>query len=140
MLVKLELENSSGGPISQNFYWLGEKSSSYRRLNQLPAATLSVTAKSSRTGDDVHVQVEMRNTGTVVSLTNKLTLLNANDGSRILPAYYSDNYVSLLPGESREVGIEYHLKSANGVADLTLRGWNFPQQVVTISSSGAAGK
>ena len=53
------------------------------------------------------MRVELRNTGTTVALANKLTLLNAKDGSRILPAYYTDNYVSLLPGESREIEIEY---------------------------------
>jgi hypothetical protein len=30
-------------------------------------------------------------------LANKLTLLNVADGSRILTAYLSDNYFSLLP-------------------------------------------
>jgi hypothetical protein len=31
----------------------------------------------------------------------KLTLKDAATGQRILPAYYSENYVSLLPGEER---------------------------------------
>jgi hypothetical protein len=134
--VKLELKNSAGEMVSENFYWLGSESSSYRRLNRLPAASLSVTAKSARVGDDIHLQVDMRNAGTVASLENKLTLLNASDGSRILPAYYSDNYVSLLPGESREIDITYPAKSANGAAQLGLRGWNLASQTVPIASSG----
>ena len=40
--------------------------------------------------------------------------MNASDGTRILPAYYSDNYVSLLPGESREVDIEYPASADKG--------------------------
>jgi hypothetical protein len=76
--------------------------------------------------------VELRNTGTAASLANKLTLLNAADGSRILPAYYTDNYVSLLPGESREIEIEYPAKSANGPAQVALRGWNLTKQVVPV--------
>jgi hypothetical protein len=135
VLVKLELKNSSGEMVSENFYWLGAESSSYRHLNRLPAASLSVTAKSTRAGDDIHLQVELRNTGTVVSLEDKLTLLNASDGSRILPAYYSDNYVSLLPGESREIEITYPAKSANGAAQLGLRGWNLTSQTVQVTSS-----
>jgi hypothetical protein len=109
-------------------------------LNRLPAASLSVTAKSTRAGDDIHLQVDLRNTGTVVSLENKLTLTNASDGSRILPAYYSDNYVSLLPGESREIDITYPVKSANGAAQLGLRGWNLASQNVQIASSGSNAK
>ena len=52
--------------------------------------------------------------------------------ARILPAYFTDNYVSLLPGESREIEIEYPAKSANGPAQLALRGWNLAKQVIPI--------
>ena len=76
------------------------------------------------------MKVELSNTGTAVSLATKLTLLNATDSSRILPAYYIDNYVSLLPGESREIEIEYPAKSASGPAQVALRGWNLAKQVV----------
>jgi hypothetical protein len=43
-----------------------------------------------------------------------------------------NNYVSLLPGESRDIEIEYPAKSANGPAQLTLRGWNLAKQIVPI--------
>jgi hypothetical protein len=132
LLVKLELRNSSGEMLSDNFYWLGAESASYRRLNRLPAASVSMSAKSTRNGENIRVQVELRNTGAVASLMDKLTLLNAADGSRILPAYYSDNYVSLLPGESREIEVEYPVKSANGGARLALRGWNISQQTTPV--------
>jgi len=132
VLVNLELKNASGDVVSRNFYWLGAGNSSYRRLNRLGAASLGVTASSSRCGDHVRVQVELRNRGNIVSLETKLTLVNASDGSRILPAYYSDNYISLLPGETREVEIEYPAKSANGPAQLALRGWNATKQTIAV--------
>jgi hypothetical protein len=134
VLVKLELRSSSGEMVSENFYWLGAESSSYRRLNRLPTSSLSVLAKSIRTGESVRVRVDLHNTGTVVSLADKLTLLNT-DGSRILPAYYTDNYVSLLPGETREIEIEYPVKSANGAAQVAIRGWNIAKQTVAVTSS-----
>ncbi len=132
VIVNLELRNSSGEVVSRNFYWLGADNASYRRLNRLPLASLAATAKSTRAGDNVRVQVSLRNTGTTVALANKLTLLNAADSSRVLPAYYTDNYVSLLPGESRDIEIEYPVKSASGPAQLALRGWNLTKQVVAI--------
>ena len=101
-------------------------------LNRLPLASLSATAKSTRAGDEVRVQVELRNTGASAALANKLTLLNAGDGSRILPAYFTDNYVSLLPGETREIEVAYPAKSANGPAQIALRGWNLTKQVIPI--------
>ena len=72
-------------------------------MNHLPAANLAATATMAGSGK---IRVQLRNAGAAVALSNKLTLVNA-DGTRILPAFYSDNYVSLLPGETREVEIEY---------------------------------
>ena len=131
VFVKLELRSAAGELVSENFYWLGAESASYRPLSRLAATSMAVTAKSTPLGDSVRVRVDLRNNGTSASLANKLTLLNS-DGSRILPAYYSDNYVSLLPGESREIDIEYPVKQSKGTAQLSLRGWNTPTQTVAL--------
>jgi hypothetical protein len=56
------------------------------------------------------------------------------DGSRILPAYYSDNYVSLLPGESREVEIEYPASAASGQPHVNLRGWNLAATTLVVTA------
>ena len=77
--------------------------------------------------------MELRNTGIVASLADKLTLFNA-DGSRM---YFSDNYVSLQPGESQEIKIEYPVKSGNGRAQLAIRGWNLSSQIVQVALSGS---
>ena len=82
------------------------------------------------------MRVELRNTGTVASLADKLTLFNA-DRSRILPAYFSENYSSLRPVESRETKIEYPVKSGNGRAQLAIRGWNLSSQIVQVALSGS---
>ena len=74
----------------------------------------------------------LTNPASVASLENKLTLLNAGDKQRILPAYYSDNYVSLLPGESRTIQVEYPSAAARGPAQIGLRGWNAVPQVVPV--------
>ncbi len=132
VLVNLDLRDASGAVVSRNFYWVGAQNSSYRRLNRMGRAVISASAKSTRAGDNARIEVELRNTGTVSSIEDKLTLLNTADGSRILPAFYSDNYVSLLPGESRTIEIEYPAKAANGRAVLTLRGWNLSQQTVEV--------
>ena len=59
-------------------------------------------------------------TGQIAALENKLTLLHA-DGSQVLPAYYSDNYVSLLPGEERAITISL----AEGQSTSVACGWNY---------------
>jgi hypothetical protein len=132
LLVALELKDSEGKLVSQNLYWLGSKPEAYRELTRLPATPIRLTAISTRSGDAVHIEVKMVNTGSVVSLQNKLTLLTAADGSRILPAYFSDNYVSLLPGETRTVTIEYPASVTKGPANIALLGWNSVQQTIRV--------
>jgi hypothetical protein len=124
VLVKLDLRNATGQLVSQNLYWLAAESPSYRALDRLAPAQLSSSATLRKAGDTVMIHVKLQNTGGDVALQTKLTLLNAGDSSRILPAYYGDNYVSLLPGESREIDIEYPASAAKGEAELGIRGWN----------------
>ena len=133
ILVKLEVRNAAGQLLSDNLYWLGATSPSYRQLTRLPAARLAASATWTRSGDTGRIHVQLQNTGTAAALSNKLTLVNASDGTRILPAYYSDNYVSLLPGESREVDIEYPASAAKDDPKLNLRGWSLAPTVIPIS-------
>ncbi len=132
VLVKLELRNAAGQLQSDNLYWLGATGASYRQLNHLPAAALATSATWSRKGDTSVVQVRLQNTGTAVALQNKLTLVNASDGTRILPAYYSDNYVSLLPGESKVVEVEFPASAAMGQPQVNLRGWSLAPTSVAV--------
>ena len=132
ILVKLELRSASGELVSDNFYWLAAKSSSYRRLNRLAAANLSASASSKRQGNITHLHVDLKNNGAVAALATKLTLLGS-DQNRILPAYWSDNYVSMLPGESRTVDVEYP-STNSGEAQIAIRGWNVTPQTIAVSS------
>ena len=133
VFVKLALSDATGKAISDNLYWLGARASSYRQLNKLPAASIAATVATAQDGDEIRIHAQLENRGTSAALANKLTLENS-DGSRILPAYLSDNYVSLLPGESRVIEITYPAKAAAGAAKLEIRGWNLPTMTVPISS------
>lgn len=132
VLVKLDLEDATGKTLSTNLYWLGAESESYRQLNTLPAVALAASATATRSGDTVHIHLQLKNNGGAAALQGKLTLLNGVDGSRILPAYFSDNYISLLPQETREVEIEYPHKNGQGAPQLALRGWNITPQTILV--------
>ncbi len=140
VLVELKLTDAAGNVLSQNLYWLGAKSSSYRELNHLPAVSLKARATSRVEGDTVKVTVLLNNPGTSASLATKLTLLSAKDKERILPAYYSDNYVSLLPGEGRTIEIDYPLKDHAGPAQITLRGWNAVADTFSVDTEKPSSK
>jgi hypothetical protein len=131
-LIELKLADTGGKVVSRNLYWLAAKAEDYRALDRLPEAPVSTTATYADHGSTVNLHVTLHNTGTTASLQDKLTLVDAA-GKRILPAYYSDNYVSLLPGESRQITITYPASAASGAPHLTLRGWNLAQHAVSVT-------
>ncbi len=132
VLMKLELRDAGGNLVSDNFYWLGGDSADYRKLNGLPAAQLAVTTNSVHEKDAVKVHVRLENIGTTAAIETKLTLLESDGATRVLPAYYGDNYVSLLPGESREIEIESPAAVVKTGLTLGLRGWNVTEKVVKV--------
>ena len=136
VLVKLGLKNAQGQLLSDNLYWLSADYENYRQLNKLAAAQIAATATFSRNAEKALVKVHVENQGTAAALETKLTLLGA-DGARILPAYFSDNYVSLLPGEAREIEIEYPATAASTTPQVAVRGWNVPSKIVPVTLTGA---
>ena len=66
----------------------------------------------------------LRNPGKQIALMTHVQLRRKN-GERVLPVYYSDNYVSLTPNESRTITIEAATSDMKGDAALVLvDGWN----------------
>jgi hypothetical protein len=135
VLVKLELRAADNSLLSDNLYWLAADSASYRQLNHLAPVSLAATAASTHAGQSTRIHVQLKNSAATPALAAKLTLLNSADNSRILPAYFTDNYVSLLPGEVREIDVEYPNSAATSAntPQITLRGWNVTPQTIQIA-------
>lgn len=121
VVVQVVLAAKDGAVLSRNTYWRTRDAASSRALSAMAAQPVEISATSRSEGAETKLTVRLRNAGTQPSLNNKLTLLD-DKGQRILPAYYSENYVSLLPGETRELVITYPART--GVARVALRGWN----------------
>ncbi|KQM96715.1 glycoside hydrolase family 2 [Sphingomonas sp. Leaf25] len=129
VLVSLKLTDASGRLVSENFYWRARDTASYQALNGLAPATIASTMTAPVVdGSDRAVTVTLANTGTVPALNAKLTLIGAS-GKRILPAFYSDNYVALLPGERKTITIRYPASIVTRPS-VTLRGWNVGEATV----------
>ena len=128
-LVELQL-NDGDTLLSRNFYWRGKDQAAYRALNGLAQTPLALTAATPvRDGDDMLVRVTLANQSAVPALEAKLILVDGK-GERILPAFYSENYISLLPGEQRTIDIRYPA-THTVTPSLALRGWNVIEQKVT---------
>jgi hypothetical protein len=69
--------------------------------------------------------VNIHNTSDKVALMLRLKVIDAKTNQRILPVIYSDNYLSLIPGESKKVSIGYPGNQSINVATMvTIEGWN----------------
>jgi hypothetical protein len=122
VLVKLVLTDSRGATLSENLYWQGRDAASQRRLLDLRPQPIGVSARARKAGEDTRVDVVLTNPGRAPALAAKITMFDEQH-LRVLPVYYDDNYVSLLPGESRR--IEVLCPAASGrCSRIALRGWN----------------
>jgi hypothetical protein len=125
--VKLTLTDNQGNQLSSNFYWhtaLGA-GSDYRSLNTMPVVTLMVYAKREETAGNLKLTVKLVNPSNHVALLAHLQLRRQSTGERVLPVYYSDNYVSLLPGESQTITVQAAVADLGGDRPLlTVDGWN----------------
>ncbi|UWZ81731.1 glycosyl hydrolase 2 galactose-binding domain-containing protein [Occallatibacter riparius] len=122
VLVKFDVMDENGKPVSDNFYWWAKQESTLQELSKLGDAKLTTKASADSVGGERRVTVKIKNDGAVPAILIKLTLTNAVNGERILPAYYSENYVSILPGEERSVEVEFPQGSEKPA--LGIRGWN----------------
>lgn len=120
-LAKLELRDANGKLLSQNFYWHARNENDLQQLNSLPQVKLDEKVRIKHGA----VEVRITNSSKTPALAVRMTLRDAKTGARTLPAYYDDNYFSLLPGESRQIRIQ-----SPGItrdSRVTLDGWNVVQ-------------
>jgi hypothetical protein len=106
--IRLKLARG-GTVVSENFYWRGVEEGNYQALRTLPKVNLDVRTRVENDGSRWILRTELDNTSGWPALMVRLKAVRAKSGDRILPAIYSDNYVSLMPGEHRTIltRIEY---------------------------------
>jgi hypothetical protein len=131
--VKLELRDKTGQLLSSNFYWHAQpdRQDDLTALNQLPMVTLTATV---RRDNNEQLSVTLNNPGPNIALMAHVQLRHKS-GKRVLPVYYSDNYVSLVPGESTTITVGAELGDDVPEQVLVLvDGWN-----VTVKPASFAG-
>jgi hypothetical protein len=100
----LKLKLIQGGKlVSENFYWRGVEDGNYTALRSLPKVELQAATKSERQGSRWVLKTELNNATKQPALMVRLKAVRTKSGDRILPAYYSDNFISLMPGERKSV-------------------------------------
>ena len=135
--LKLELLDRQGKLLSSNFYWRAQPGYAevMTDLETMAEAKLDASAEAGDADGRRVVTVKLHNPTSHVALMAHVQLRRQKTGDRVLPAFYSDNYVSLTPGESRSITIEADAKAFDGEEALvTVDGWN-----VTVGASTVGG-
>jgi len=120
--LSLQLLSASGELLSRNFYWLSTKPdeldfsktewyytpqssfADFSALQDLPKAMVRATLHAASGSEhDAAFSVTVENTGKSVAFLTRLRLVKGKEQTEILPVFWGDNYISLLPGEKREV-------------------------------------
>ena len=139
--VKLELRDAGGKLLSDNFYWRGSqaKPDDLTALESLPVMTLAAQVTRRDAEGKVFLDVRLKNPGPQVALMAHLQLRQGASKARVLPAYYSDNYISLAPKEEKTLTIEAAASSLKGGKPLVLiDGWNIGVTPVTSAAADLA--
>jgi exo-1,4-beta-D-glucosaminidase len=128
--VRLWLKDRAGKTVSENFYWLSTKPdvsdwsktngrytpiASYAdltALERLPRTTLRVTSRAEARGADEVERVTIENTGKGLAFFVRLAV--EAGGREVAPVIWSENYVSMMPGERREITATVHRKDLGG--------------------------
>ncbi|HEY6650300.1 MAG TPA: glycoside hydrolase, partial [Mycobacterium sp.] len=90
-----------------------------------------VTASRAASSGDNRVTIRLRNSSPRVAFFERAELVSTPEGDEILPVEYSDNYVTVFPGETVELqGQPWTGATANWVR---VTGYNTPPVVVPVS-------
>lgn len=101
LLVRIILADARGRELSLNDYWCDSRYSHIPKgLYSLSASSLHIKQMKDVKG---RTAVSVTNTGRMAAAYIEMNALNTSDGEQILPAYLSDSYFNLLPGETRIV-------------------------------------
>ena len=137
--LALQLDDAAGHTVSRNVYWLStkkdvlawDKSEWYvtpltefadlTGLSQLPPAEVAATARF----ESGRARVTLRNPSKALAFLLHLAVRKGTGGEEVLPVLWDDNYVTLLPGETREIAAAYAPKDLGGATPVvTVDGWN----------------
>ncbi len=138
--IKLQLFDAQKRLLSENFYWraAAKQDDNFQALNSLPTVALDLHAskRNQERGGKCLLDVVAKNPSKSIALMAHIQLRKAGSGQRVLPVFYSDNYLSLLPGESKALTVEAAVVDLGGEEPLlAVDGWN-----VMVNPTPASGK
>jgi hypothetical protein len=128
--LSLRLFNTSHKILDDNLYWLPDSTGNYSGLQKMKKVIIKVQAQRIEKGT---IRVIIDNPpGGPLAFFNRISLVDRTTKKRILPVFYNDNYISVLPGEEKIVFIECPKKDLINNAEVSTSGWNVEEQYIGI--------
>ncbi|ALG13502.1 hypothetical protein AOZ06_47505 [Kibdelosporangium phytohabitans] len=148
--ARLLLKDSSGKVVDRNVYWLSTKAdtldyggsdwyftpqSGYadlKGLNSLPAGTVNASASSTVEGEKTRTTVTITGTGSKMAFFLRASVRKGDGGAEVLPQDWSDNYVTVWPGETLTLTTTYRTADLGGTSPVVqLTGHNLQTRTLT---------
>jgi hypothetical protein len=128
--IHLKLIDASGAQLSTNFYWRSNPVWKYEDLQGIARLALDAKARELSHG---RIAIDLANRSEGVALAARLKVIDVESGLLAAPVFYSDNYLSLVPQESRHVEIDLTALRKGRKLKLLLEGWNVVPAVLADS-------
>jgi exo-1,4-beta-D-glucosaminidase len=150
--VRLDATDASGKELSNNFYWLSTKPDTFdatkstffdseitgwgdlTQLNSLEKVKPEVHATIENKAGKVIVRVAVRNASKSLAFMAHLAIAKGKGGDDVAPILWTDNYISLLPHEKRELTATFDARELdNKPPVLEIDGWNITPGAVALA-------
>jgi len=132
VFLSMKLFDYEQSLLDENFYWLPDEDGVFSGLQNLKPVKLAAKAFPA---DDGEIEVKIKNPSeqNPVSFFNRISVVDKQTGKRVLPVFYSDNYISILPREEQTIRINVNdlVMSENHIIRIT--GWNTVSMDIDIS-------
>lgn len=121
----LELFDAKGREVDRTATFV-QRDCLYQELLTLPSAVVTArVVKHFKEGDETVIQVLVQNTSDIPAVNVWLEVLKGPQGTEVLPSFWNENALLLLPREQRPLTVRFRTKELQGKpAHLMVEGWN----------------
>ena len=108
-----------------NIYWLTTEPKDYTSLSQLPKSRPDIKTEIKKEGSNFVGTVRL-SADSQISFFNRIKVFDKETGKRILPVHYSDNYITLMPGDQQEISLEFPANLPEERIQIVVDSYNSP--------------
>ena len=130
-LKKDILDYEASKKLEWAYYTPTSQFADYTALDRLPKVKLNYDYEYEKDDENGKVSLKVKNPSETLAFFIYFDLLDSKTGKPILPIYWDDNYVTLLPGEERTYEAEYYLSNSEGdKPKIKIKAWNVDPVIV----------